>query len=157
MTTRRSQHLPSDTRGAALLAALCFSLVLAIVLSSYITMCYRSLQMSARNASSGHSVELAETGMEEALWALHNNDWTGWSISSHTATKTLAGFTFDSNATGSASLSIANYDGTTGTRTITATGTLTLSDLHRLAGTALRQRHRRHHQHSSLHQWWHGR
>ena len=128
MTTRRSQHLPSDTRGAALLAALCFSLVLAIVLSSYITMCYRSLQMSARNASSGHSVELAETGMEEALWALHNNDWTGWSISSHTATKTLAGFTFDSNATGAVSLSIANYDGITGTRTLTATGTLTLSD-----------------------------
>src|ERR1035437_3264638 len=128
MTARRTQHLPSDTRGAALLAALCFALVLAIVLSSYITMCYRSLQMSARNASSGHSVELAETGMEEALWALHNNDWTGWSISSHTATKTLTGFTFDSNATGAISLTIANYDGTTGTRTLTATGTMTLSD-----------------------------
>src|ERR1019366_12817 len=111
MTTRRSQHLPSDTRGAALLAALCFSLVLAIVLSSYITMCYRSLQMSARHGSSGHSVELAETGMEESLWALHNNDWTGWSISSYTATKTLTGFLYDSHARGSASLLIANLGG----------------------------------------------
>src|ERR1035437_4940546 len=128
MILRRTQHLPSDTRGAALLAALCFALVLAIVLSSYITMCFRSLQMSARNANSGHSVELAETGMEEALWALHNNDWTGWAISGHTATKTLTGFTFDSNVTGSVSLSIANYDGTTGTRTLTVTGMTTLSD-----------------------------
>lgn len=111
-----------------MLAALCFALVLAIALSSYITMCYRSLQMSTRNANSGHSVELAETGMEEALWALHNNDWTGWSFNGKTATKTLSGFTFDGNTTGAVSLTIANYDGTTGTRTLTATGTTTLSD-----------------------------
>jgi hypothetical protein len=126
MTLRRAHHLPSETRGAALLAALCFAAVLTIVLSSYITMCYRSLQMSARNANTGHSVELAETGLEEALWALHNNDWTGWSISGHTATKTLTGFNFDGNATGSVSLTIANYD--VGTRTLTVTGTTTLSD-----------------------------
>ncbi len=111
-----------------MLAALCFALVLAIALSSYITMCYRSLQMSTRNANSGHSIELAETGMEEALWALHNNDWTGWTITNHTATKTLSGFTFDGSTTGAVSLSIANYDGTTGTRTLTVTGTATLSD-----------------------------
>ncbi len=111
-----------------MLAALCFALVLAIALSSYITMCYRSLQMSTRNANSGHSVELAETGMEEALWTLHANDWTGWTISGKTATKTLTGFTFDGNTTGNATLTIANYDGTTGTRTLTVTGTTTLSD-----------------------------
>ena len=102
-----------------MLAALCFALVLAIALSSYITMCYRSLQMSTRNANNGHAVELAETGMEEALWALHNDDWTGWAISGKTATKTLAGFTFDNRTTGTATLTIANYDGTPGTRTLT--------------------------------------
>jgi hypothetical protein len=111
-----------------MLAALCFALVLAIALSSYITMCYRSLQMSTRNANNGHAVELAETGMEEALWALHNDDWTGWAISGKTATKTLAGFTFDNRTTGTATLTIANYDGTTGTRTLTVTGTTTLAD-----------------------------
>ena len=84
--------------------------------------------MSTRNANSGHSIELAESGMEEALWALHNNDWAGWTISGKTATKTLTGFTFDSNTTGAISLSIANFDGTTGTRTLTVTGTTTLSD-----------------------------
>ncbi len=126
--TRSAKGTRAGERGAAMLAALCFALVLAIVLSSYITMCYQSLKMSTRNANNGHSVELAETGMEEALWALHNNDWTGWSISSRTATKTLTGFTFDSNTTGNATLTIANYDGAVGTRTITVTGTTTLSD-----------------------------
>jgi hypothetical protein len=127
MNLRRSQRLPADDRGAALLAALCFTLVLALALGSYITACYRSLQMSSRNMNSGHSVELAETGMEEALWALNNSNWTGWTLSGSTATKTLAGFTYDNNATGSASLTITNYAGV-GTRAITVTGTTTLSD-----------------------------
>src|SRR3954464_7404854 len=100
MNSRRGRSLPTSNRGAAMLAALCFSLVLAIALSSYITMCYRSLQMSTRNANSGHAVELAETGMEEALWALHANDWTGWTVSGKSATKTLTGFTFDGGTTG---------------------------------------------------------
>ena len=126
MNLCRNKRLPSDARGAALLAALCFTLVLAIALGSYITACYRSLQMSSRNVSAGHSVELAETGMEEALWALHNNDWTGWSPpSGGTVTKTLSGFTYDNNITGNATLTIANYNGVGGTRTITATGTTT--------------------------------
>ena len=128
VSARRAPSLPASERGAAMLAAMCFALVLAIALSSYITMCYRSLQMSTRNANSGHGIELAETGMEEALWALHNNDWTGWSFTGKTATKTLSGFTFDGNTTGAISLTIANYDGTTGTRTLTVTGTTTLSD-----------------------------
>lgn len=128
VSARRARGVPVSERGAAMLAALCVALVLAIVLSSYITMCYRSLQMSTRNVTSGHSVELAETGMEEALWALHANDWSGWTIAGKTATKTLSGFTFDGSATGTVSLTVANYDGTTGTRTLTSTGTTTLSD-----------------------------
>ena len=82
-TTKR---LTSE-RGAALLAAMCFASVLAIALGSYITVCYRSLQMSSRNSSSTHSVELAEVGMEDALWSLNKDDWSGWAISGTTATK----------------------------------------------------------------------
>jgi len=127
MNLRRFQRLPSNDRGAALLAALCFTLVLALVLGSYITACYRSLQMSNRNMNSGHSVELAETGMEEALWALHDGTWAGWATNGTTATKTLSGFTYDGNATGSVSITISNYTGG-GTRSITVTGTTTLGD-----------------------------
>ena len=119
----------SGDRGAALLAAMCFTLVLALALGSYITACYRSLQVSNRNMNSGHSVELAETGMEEALWALHAQDWTGWALNGTTATKTLTGFTYDNNTTGNATITIANYNSTSSNRSITVTGTTTLGEI----------------------------
>jgi hypothetical protein len=68
-------------------------------------------------------VQLAEIGMEDALWALNKNDWSTWTISGTTATKTISGFTFDGNVTGQITLSIASYNGTAGTRTVTVSGT----------------------------------
>lgn len=121
---------PTSQRGVALLVTMCFMLALVVAVGSYITLCYRSLQMSTRNMNSSHSVELAETGMEEALWALNKTTWTGWTIAGTTATKTLTGFTYDNGATGTASLTVTNYDGSlSGTpRTVTVTGTMTQSD-----------------------------
>lgn len=119
----------SRERGAALLAALCFATVLAIALSSYITVCHRSLQMSTRNMNSAHSVELAEVGLEEALWALNKNDWSGWTITGTTAVKTVGGFAYDNGATGAVTATVTNYDGSlAGNRTLTVTGTTTLGD-----------------------------
>lgn len=129
----RSPAAPrAGERGTVLLAALCFATVLTLAVGSYLTLCYRSLQMSSRNMNSEHSVELAETGMEEALWALNANhstgDWTGWTISGTTATKTLSGFTYDNGVSGAVSLKVTNYTGASGTRTVTVTGTTTLAD-----------------------------
>jgi hypothetical protein len=127
----RARRFASE-RGTALLAALCFATVLAMALGSYLTLCSRSLQMSSRNMNSAHSLELAETGMEETLWALNANsstgDWTGWTIAGTTATKTLSGFAYDNGVTGSINLKVTNYTGTSGTRTVTVTGTTTLAD-----------------------------
>lgn len=128
MVCPRSEKQMASERGAALLAAMCFAAVLAIALGSYITMCYRSLEMSTRNMSSTHSVELAEVGMEEALWALNKSDWSGWTIVGTTATKTISGFTYDNGVTGSVTATITNYDGSSGTRTLSVTGTTTLDD-----------------------------
>ncbi len=128
MTPSASRPANLRQRGAALLAALCFATVLAIALGSYLTVCYRSLAMSSRNIAGTHSVELAESGMEDALWALNNNTWTNWTINGTTATRTIGGFTYDNGTTGSVSITITNYDGTTGTRTVTVTGTTTLTD-----------------------------
>lgn len=125
------QHLPTSQRGAALLASLCFATVLAIALGSYITVCHRSLQMSTRNLSSSHNIELAETGMEEALWALNKNDWSNdWTIAGTTATKTITGFSYDNGIAGSVTLTVTNYNGSLAgvNRTVTASGTTTLPD-----------------------------
>jgi hypothetical protein len=118
----------SRRRGSALLAALCFATVLAIALGSYLTVCYRALAMSTRNLTSTRSLEIAELGMEDAIWALNNNTWTGWTINGTTATKTISGFSFDNGATGTVGITITNYDGTTGTRTLSVTATTTLQD-----------------------------
>ncbi|MBI5768846.1 MAG: hypothetical protein HZA93_13695 [Verrucomicrobia bacterium] len=126
--SRLTKQLTSE-RGAALLAAMCFAAALAIALGSYLTLCYRSLQMSTRNMSSTHSVELAEVGMEEALWALNKNDWSSWTITGTTATKTTSGFTYDNGVTGSVTATVTNYDGSLASdRTVTVTGTTTLDD-----------------------------
>lgn len=115
-------------RGSALLAALCFAVVLGIALGSYITVCHRTLAMSSRALDSGRSIELAETGMEEALWALNRNDWTGWTLSGSTASKTLSGFDFGGGVGGDAVITVASYDGSAGPRTVTVAGRTTAAD-----------------------------
>lgn len=83
------QPIPRSDRGAAMLAALCLAMVFALSLSSYMALCTTSLGMSTRAIEVAHSTELAETGAEQALYALNNNDWTGWTISGSTATETM--------------------------------------------------------------------
>lgn len=108
---------------------MCFATVLALSLGSYMTLCYRTLELSSRTMQSTRGLELAETGMEEALWSLNKNSWTDWSLSGTTATRTIGGFTFDNGATGSVSLTVTNYNGSlSANRTVTVTGTVTQAD-----------------------------
>ena len=60
------------------LAALCLAMVFAISLSSYLALCYVSLNMSTRSVMSSHCIELAEAGIEQALYE-QNNDSANWS------------------------------------------------------------------------------
>jgi len=124
-------HERSSERGSVLLAAMCFSFVMAIALASYLTLCTRTLQLSSRNVNGGHSLELAETGMEEALWAMNNSatdHWSGWTFTGSTATKSLTGFSYDNGVTGTIALTVTNYNVTNASHTVTATGTTTMAD-----------------------------
>ena len=81
------QPMPRGERGAAMLAALCLAMVFAISLSSYIALCFTSLAMSTRNVVNDHCLELAESGVEQALYASNGNAlgvssaMTGWTSS----------------------------------------------------------------------------
>jgi hypothetical protein len=78
-----------------MLAALCLAMVFAICLTSYVALCYASVKTSTRNLMSLHCIELAETGLEQALYSQNNNDWTSQSwitTSGPTPTATLAQF-----------------------------------------------------------------
>ena len=72
-----------------MLAALCLAMVFAISLSSYVALCYVSLNMSTRSVMLLRSAELAEAGVEQALYSVNNSDWSNWTISGNVATATM--------------------------------------------------------------------
>ena len=80
MSAVARQPIPQSERGSALLAALCFAIVFAIAISSYLGLCFTSLAMSSRNIMGTHSLELAEAGVEQALYANNNGVSTGWTV-----------------------------------------------------------------------------
>jgi hypothetical protein len=85
--------------------------------------------LSNRSIHSSHSIELAEVGIEEALWALNNAGGFDGSWShpiAANATKTLNGFMYENGATGQVTVTIADY--TTSAPKITAIGSITLGD-----------------------------
>lgn len=111
-----------------MLAALCLALVFAISLTSYVVMCYTSLAMSTRNLVNDHCLELAESGIEQALYAANNSDWTGWTastaagITTETTTMTMTASGLESPTTTTPTpLNFGN--GANGTVNITVTYT----------------------------------
>src|SRR5271166_1291424 len=110
MSRRRPQAIPESERGAAMLAALCLAMVFAVCLSSYIALCYTTLKMSTRNLMGTHCIELAETGLERALYSQNNWDWTGpWTVNAVNATASvnMPAFSFENGATGQVSVFVA--------------------------------------------------
>jgi hypothetical protein len=96
-----------------MLAALCLAMVFAICLTSFVALSYTSLVMSTRNVMSSHAIELAEAGIENALYSENNGDWTSnsWSsISGGTGKQvTLTGFNFENGTTGSVTVTVSNF------------------------------------------------
>ena len=136
MKRRPSASPFASERGSVMLVAMCFTLVLALALASYQTMAYHTPKMGSRNLQSLRAREVAEAGLEDAVWALNNassDHWSGWTLAGGNATKTLGGFAYESAAvTGQAALSVTNYayasTGTGAKPTITAVSTVTGAD-----------------------------
>lgn len=134
-------------RGSLVLVALCFSAVIGIALASYITVCYRSAQLSSREYHSKHARYLAEVGLEEALWALNNATWTtsgptssqSWTGTT-TKTLTMTGYSLGSGSTGRVALTITNATGNTPSITSVATITLSSGKIYTKTFTATTQR-----------------
>lgn len=144
--TRPSRLGLKGNRGSALLAVMCFATVLVLALTTFQALCNQTLKTSNRNAQSTHAIELAELGMETAVWSRTNAKWTtaaggigDWTISSGTASITLSGanYNFSNGATGSVAISVTNYNVTTytygttqtyPTSVATVTATITLAD-----------------------------
>lgn len=122
--------------GAITLLALCMTMALGIALASYLALCTRSAQFSARLLNQEKARQLAQAGLEDALWALNQNSWSSggpdgtaaWSTSGTSKTLTATYSLPDSTGTGQVTLTIANYASTGPTwPTLTAVATVTLN------------------------------
>ncbi|MBW7894170.1 MAG: hypothetical protein H3C27_03580 [Opitutaceae bacterium] len=105
---RRAVQSPfRHNRGAVLIVALLLAAVIAISLGTYINLSLNSQALAHRTFYSNAAMNLAETGIEEAMWS-YNDDrvsgtgWSAWDTSvGTTARRTLSGFTYNGNVTGS--------------------------------------------------------
>lgn len=67
-------------RGSALIVALIFSLVIAISLGSFVNLSTSATRLSYRTFYQGVAMNIAESGLEQALWEINKSSgtWTGW-------------------------------------------------------------------------------
>jgi hypothetical protein len=130
-------HPPASARGSITLTALCFATVLAIGLSGYLALCQRSYQFSTRQMLADRARQLAETGLEEALWALNQGNWSSsgpggnvaWAVAGASRTATISYGALGQGATGTVALTVANYAATgPAWPVITSAATVTLAD-----------------------------
>lgn len=80
MNTRR-QHFPSARRrGSVLMVSLIFSLIIAISLGTFLRLSTTATKVSYRTHYLGVAMNLAESGLEQAMWEINNSagTWTGW-------------------------------------------------------------------------------
>jgi hypothetical protein len=130
LLSRRTREASADVsaqrdarRGSVVLVALCLSSVLAVAVAGFFAVCARTMELSNRSFCYTSSVQLAEIGMEEALWSLDQAlntsgySWSGWTLATvsgvPTATKQLTGFTTNRGLQGSVSIKVEYYNTST--------------------------------------------
>jgi hypothetical protein len=104
-------------RGAISLISLCLISALGVVVGSYFALVTHAQQLGTRQFQNGRTAELAQVGLEEALWALNQNTWTGsgpvgstaWTTSGASRTVLLDYGSLGHGASGQVALTVANY------------------------------------------------
>ena len=119
-----------------LVAALLFTTVIAIGLTGYISLSTTALRLSQQTYYQNSATNLAEAGLEEALYRFKIVDlgtvlataWTDWSISGSNASRSLTDLIGDGSAIGSVKIYVTGYSGQSSTASIIAQATVTPLD-----------------------------
>ncbi len=114
------KHSPfkSRDRGAILIVALILAVLSGVAVASYMRLGKTTMQLSDRAFYANAAVNLAETGLEQAMWSINqgvagNSDaWSSWTLSGTKATRTFTGTDFGANTTGQVKVVIEGYTGT---------------------------------------------
>ncbi len=102
-------------RGSVLLVAMILSLVIAVSLGSYISLGRTNMTLSNRSFYANAAINLAETGLEQAMWSINKavdgsaSAWTGWTVSGNNAWRNFSGYSFDANSTGNVRVYVQNH------------------------------------------------
>lgn len=114
-------------RGGVLITALIFSAIIAVIaLPSYLALSRDTLRVSHRGFYNIAVVDLAETGLEHALWAVNSGDWSGWDTVSEAgnARRKFTGFDYSGGVTGEVAVRVSGYSGQGASAVAKATITL---------------------------------
>ena len=126
MTIFRST-LPSATRaqrGSVLIVAMLLSAIIGISLVSYLKLSQNSINLANRSFYNTAAINMAETGIEEALWCFNQHTsgatlsaaWAGWDRSDGvTAKRTFTDFSLPNNAEVAVKVYVDRYDPPSGT------------------------------------------
>ncbi len=119
-----------------LLTAMLIAAGIALVLGSYLSLSRTSLQVAHRTFFANDAANLAEAGLEEALYCFNlmtagtapATAWTGWTISSANAMRTLTPINRDQNAIGLIKIYVKGYDGSDAAPYVVSQATVTPFD-----------------------------
>ena len=125
-----------NMRGSMLLTAMLLATGLALVLGTYLTLSRTSLKVAHRTFFANDAVNLAEAGVEEALYCFNQmaagtvaaTAWSGWTISGSNATRTLTPINRDQSAIGVIKVYVKGYDGYDSAPYVVAQATVTPFD-----------------------------
>lgn len=118
-------------RGAILIVALILAAITGIAVTSYLRLGRTTMELSHRTFYANAAVNLAETGLEQAMWSINqmvagNADaWSGWTQNSTKMKRTFSGENYGQNTTGSVEVVVINYTGTTGIPVLFAKASVT--------------------------------
>ena len=126
----------SSERGSLLIVALLFAAAISLVLVSYLELGHTSLKLAHRSYFANDATNLAEAGLEEALYCFNRmgagvapaTAWLGWTFSGTNAMYTLPPFNRDQNAVGIVKVYVKGYDGSSAAPTVFSQAVITPFD-----------------------------
>lgn len=103
-------------RGAVLIVALLLMAVIALGLTSYLNLNLGTSRLAKRGHQQAASFNLAEAGLEEAIWSFNRANagyadaWSGWTIAGSAARQSFPGFDLGGGTTGGVKVHVDSYN-----------------------------------------------
>ncbi len=95
--------------GSVLLVALFVTFIVSVLVAGFLKLALFELIMSERALLSNSSLNIAESGADDAVWALNRNDWTDWMLDGAYARKEMKDIAFGDGSSGEYAVIVEEY------------------------------------------------